>query len=86
MCLVDVIVNKEAKGALSQFLQELPSLEDTADDILAKASTDVPADVRGISGCEEETPTANKPTYIFVAEVNTINSPTAPRRVAPFIQ
>ena len=65
-----------------QFLQDMPSLEDTADDVPAKASTDV----RGMPICEEETWTVNKPTYIFVAEANTITSPPVHRRVAPFIQ
>ena len=84
--LVDVTVHQEAEGALSQFLQGMPSLEDTADEILAKASTDVPIDVKGMSMCEEETQTVNKPIYVVVAEVNTINSPSAHRRDAPFIQ
>ena len=75
-----------AYPTVCQFLQDIPSLEDTADDIPAKASTDVPVDVRGMSRQEEETPTANKPTYIFVAEVNTVNSPPAHQRVASFIQ
>ena len=84
--LVDVIVNKEADGALSPFLQGMPSLEDTADDVPTKTSTDVPVDVGGTSMCEEETGTDDKPSYIFVAEVNDNNSPPAHRRVAPFIQ
>ena len=83
---VNAIPMPTAYPTVCQLLQEIPYLEDTADDVPAKTSTDVLVDDRGMSMCAEETRTVNKPTYIFVAEVNTINSRPAHRTVALFIQ
>ena len=67
---------------VGQFIQKMPSLEDTDEDIQAEASGDALMDVRGISRCTEET----RQTYVFVAEINPIKlAPTDPS-VAQFIQ
>ena len=71
-----------AYPTVDQFIQEMPSLEDTDKDIQAEASNDTSTDVRGISRCVEET----QQTYVFVAEINAITmAPTDPS-VAQFIQ
>ena len=71
-----------AYPAVCQFIQEMPSLEDTDKDIQAEASNDTSTDVRGISRCVEET----QQTFVFVAEINAITmAPTDPS-VAQFIQ
>ena len=71
-----------AYPTVGQFIQELPSLEDTDEDIPAEASGDASADVRGISNYVEET----RQSYVFVAEINPITmAPTDPS-VAQFIQ
>ena len=65
-----------------QFIQEMPSLEDTDEGIQAEASSNASVDIRGISKCVEET----QQTYVFVAEINPITmAPTDPS-VAQFIQ
>ena len=60
---VDVIDYQEAEGALGQFLQAMPSLEDTDDDIMSEAATGIIVSVKGIvNKMESDT----RPTYINV--------------------
>ena len=60
-----------AYPTVGQFIQEMPSLEDTDEDIPAEASGDESADVRVISRCVEEAEVkaiAMSPTDTSVAQ------------------
>ena len=63
-------------------IHEIPSLEDTDEDIQAEAFSDALAYVRGIPRCVEET----QQTYVFVAEINAITVAPIDPSVAQFNQ
>ena len=68
----------------SQFLQEMPSLDDIYDG--TPSESDISVDVKGIFRCPEDTQTVTRSTYILVSEVNAIKiSPDCPK-VAQFIK
>ena len=51
----NAVIMSATDSSVAQFIQEMPSLEDTGEDILAEASSDASSHVRGISRCVDET-------------------------------
>ena len=70
-----------------QFLQEVPSVEDTGNDIPEEAPAEPTVDVRRTTACAKETKKNDRPTYINVAvEVNSLPMPPACPTADQFLQ